>query len=340
MRDLSTDESPAFVNGVLGGSRASRTSIAGGDDLVIWTLTACGARVDVVVVGLGPGGEHLAGGAGQGWPRRGRRRRAAGGRRVPVLRLRPDEDDDRGSHSPARGSPGAAAGGDVAVEPSWEPIAARIRDEATDDWDDTVAVKRLEDAGATFVRGRGVITAPRTVTVDGTEYVARRGIVLNTGTTPVRHRSTDWTDAVLDQPRGGEAHRAAAVHWSCWAPGRSAASSRRSSPPSGSRSPSRGRRPDRPGEEPEASAVLEDVSPPTASRCSPACTSTRSSTTRRPFRINLGEGQTIAADRLLVAAGRRHNLAGPGLETSVWTRAPGCSIRRADAGAPRALGDR
>jgi pyruvate/2-oxoglutarate dehydrogenase complex dihydrolipoamide dehydrogenase (E3) component len=58
--------------------------------------------------------------------------------------------------------------GAARIEPSWEPVARRIRDEATDDWDDTVAVKRLEDAGARFVRGRGAITAPGQVTVAGT----------------------------------------------------------------------------------------------------------------------------------------------------------------------------
>jgi pyruvate/2-oxoglutarate dehydrogenase complex dihydrolipoamide dehydrogenase (E3) component len=63
-------------------------------------------------------------------------------------------------------------------------VAARIRDEATDDWDDAVAVKRLEEAGATFVRGHGVLTGDGRVEVDGATYTATRGIVLNTGTAP------------------------------------------------------------------------------------------------------------------------------------------------------------
>ena len=44
-------------------------------------------------------------------------------------------------------------------------MAARIRDEATDDWNDKVAVERLEENGARFVRGRGVITGPGQVQV-------------------------------------------------------------------------------------------------------------------------------------------------------------------------------
>ena len=45
--------------------------------------------------------------------------------------------------------------GHATVEPDFAPVANRIRDEATDDWDDTVAVERLEGQGGTFVRGTG-----------------------------------------------------------------------------------------------------------------------------------------------------------------------------------------
>src|SRR4029077_13286959 len=60
--------------------------------------------------------------------------------------------------------------GSAPVNPDWTPGATRIRDEATDDWDDTVAVKRLEDAGATFVRGHGVLGGDGRVEVGGTTY--------------------------------------------------------------------------------------------------------------------------------------------------------------------------
>jgi pyruvate/2-oxoglutarate dehydrogenase complex dihydrolipoamide dehydrogenase (E3) component len=74
--------------------------------------------------------------------------------------------------------------GSADVHPDWTPVARRIREEATDDWDDTAAVKRLEDSGVTFVRGRGHLTGPRQVQVGETTYVARRGVVLSTGTAP------------------------------------------------------------------------------------------------------------------------------------------------------------
>ena len=78
----------------------------------------------------------------------------------------------------------------------WAPVHARIRDEATDDWDDTVAVKRLEDAGARFVRGHGRLTGPRTVEVDGETFEAATGVVLNTGTRP----ATPPIDGLADTP--------------------------------------------------------------------------------------------------------------------------------------------
>jgi pyruvate/2-oxoglutarate dehydrogenase complex dihydrolipoamide dehydrogenase (E3) component len=74
--------------------------------------------------------------------------------------------------------------GHSSVTADFSPVARRIREEATDDWDDTVAVKRLEDAGATFVRGHGVLAGNGRVEVSGTTYAATKGIVINTGTAP------------------------------------------------------------------------------------------------------------------------------------------------------------
>ena len=70
------------------------------------------------------------------------------------------------------------------VTPDWSIVARRVSDEATDDWNDQVAVDRLTSKGVTFVRGNGAISGPGRVDVDGTSYVARRAIVVNTGTTP------------------------------------------------------------------------------------------------------------------------------------------------------------
>jgi pyruvate/2-oxoglutarate dehydrogenase complex dihydrolipoamide dehydrogenase (E3) component len=139
---------------------------------------------DVVVIGLGPGGEHAATElAKAGLDVVAVDERLVGGE-CPYFGCVPSKMMIAAATAlqQARRVPDLA--GSASVVPDWAPVAARIRDEATDDWNDQVAVDRLVAAGARFVRGRGAITAPREVTVDGTAYVARRGIVLNTGTTP------------------------------------------------------------------------------------------------------------------------------------------------------------
>lgn len=63
-------------------------------------------------------------------------------------------------------------------------MARRIRIEATDDWDDKVAVERFESKGGRFARGTARITGPRTVEIDGAQITASRGLVIATGTAP------------------------------------------------------------------------------------------------------------------------------------------------------------
>ncbi len=140
---------------------------------------------DVVVIGLGPGGEHVAGTlAERGLRVLGVDRRLVGGE-CPYWGCIPSKMMIRAADAlaEARRVPGLA-GSVGAVTPDWNLVARRIRDEATDDWDDKVAVERLTGKGATFVRGTGVISGPGHVEVDGTAYTATRGIVVNTGTTP------------------------------------------------------------------------------------------------------------------------------------------------------------
>ena len=66
-------------------------------------------------------------------------------------------------------------------------VAARIR-EANHDWHDASHVRPLEEAGVTVVRGHGRLAGPGRVVVESgdqrREYVAARGVVLDTGTDP------------------------------------------------------------------------------------------------------------------------------------------------------------
>src|SRR5262245_16312650 len=133
------------------------------------------SELDLVVVGLGPGGEHVAIKAAEAGLRvLGIEERLVGGE-GPYYGCVPSKMMIAAAHTLREAGRVDTMAGSVTVTPDWAPVARRIRDEATDDWDDAVAVKRLEDAGATFVRGRGVLAGDGRVVVDGTTYHATRG---------------------------------------------------------------------------------------------------------------------------------------------------------------------
>lgn len=145
-------------------------------------------EADVVVIGLGPGGEHLAASlARAGLSVVGVDRRLVGGE-CPYYGCVPSKMMIRAADALAEARRVPVLGGATEVRPDWTTVADRIRDEATDDWDDKVAVERLEKAGARFVRGHGRLAGPGRVVVatdDGEVAVSvRRGVVLNTGTEP------------------------------------------------------------------------------------------------------------------------------------------------------------
>jgi pyruvate/2-oxoglutarate dehydrogenase complex dihydrolipoamide dehydrogenase (E3) component len=144
--------------------------------------------VDVVVVGLGPGGEALASElATAGLSVIGVDARLVGGE-CPYFACIPTKMMIRAADALTEARRVRQLAGSAQVQPDWAPVAARIRNEATDNWNDRVAVERLERAGARFVRGRGRLTAPGEVTVstsDGAVIVkAGKGIVVNPGTDP------------------------------------------------------------------------------------------------------------------------------------------------------------
>jgi pyruvate/2-oxoglutarate dehydrogenase complex dihydrolipoamide dehydrogenase (E3) component len=137
---------------------------------------------DVVVVGLGPGGEDAAARlARAGLDVVGVDERLVGGE-CPYWACIPSKMMIRAADALVEGRRIEALGGTATVTPDWAPVARRIRDEATTDWDDTVAVERLEGAGARFVRGTGRLVGPRTVAVGDRVLAARRGVLLNPGT--------------------------------------------------------------------------------------------------------------------------------------------------------------
>ena len=141
-------------------------------------------EVDVVVVGLGPGGEEVAGKlAVAGLDVIGIDERLVGGE-CPYWGCVPSKMMIRAADLLAEGRRIPDFAGSSTVSPDWAPVAKRIRDEATDNWDDKVAVDRFEGKGGHFVRGHGKVTAPGEVTVGDQVFRARKGIVLATGSQP------------------------------------------------------------------------------------------------------------------------------------------------------------
>ena len=133
-------------------------------------------NVDVVVIGMGPGGEDAATRlATAGLTVVGVEARLVGGE-CPYYACVPTKMMIRAADALAE------------VRADWAPVATRIRAEATDDWDDTVAAERFEKTGGRLVRGRATLTAPGEVTVSTSAgervFRAAQGIVLNPGTEP------------------------------------------------------------------------------------------------------------------------------------------------------------
>jgi pyruvate/2-oxoglutarate dehydrogenase complex dihydrolipoamide dehydrogenase (E3) component len=139
---------------------------------------------DIVVIGMGPGGEHVAGQlAKAGVAVAGVEASLVGGE-CPYWGCVPSKMMIRATNllTEGRRIPGMA--GSSAVSPDWSPVAARIRAEATDTWDDTVAVDRFKATGGTFFRGHGRIGGPGLVHVADETLRARRGLVIAVGTEP------------------------------------------------------------------------------------------------------------------------------------------------------------
>jgi pyruvate/2-oxoglutarate dehydrogenase complex dihydrolipoamide dehydrogenase (E3) component len=146
---------------------------------------------DVVVVGLGPGGEALVGRlAAAGLDVVAVEKELVGGE-CPYWGCIPSKMVIRAANALAETRRVDRLAGKASVEPDFGVVARRIREEATDDWDDSVAAARITDAGARLVRGHGRLDGERRVVVDDpstdagepTVIVAATGVVLNTGTT-------------------------------------------------------------------------------------------------------------------------------------------------------------
>jgi pyruvate/2-oxoglutarate dehydrogenase complex dihydrolipoamide dehydrogenase (E3) component len=159
---------------------------------------------DLIVLGLGPGGEELAGQVARAGQRvLGVDPHLVGGE-CPYYGCIPSKMIVRGAEVLAEGRRVDLLSGQATLEPDYGAVARRIREEATDDWNDKVAVERLEQAGATIVHGAGRLAGRADdgrfrVTVGDQTHTAA-AVCIGTGTAP----AIPPIDGLADLPRGVE----------------------------------------------------------------------------------------------------------------------------------------
>jgi pyruvate/2-oxoglutarate dehydrogenase complex dihydrolipoamide dehydrogenase (E3) component len=276
--------------------------------------------VDVVVIGMGPGGEDVAARlANAGLAVVGVEGRLVGGE-CPYYACVPTKMMIRAADALAEARRVGELAGSAQVWPDWTPVAEQIRAEATADWDDTIAVQRFEKIGGRFVRGWGRITAPGEVTVttsDGERvFRAVRGIVLNPGTEPAvpliawLAGTPYWTnrdavaaeqvpDSVLVLGGGPVGCEFAQVFARFGARVTLVETQPRLLP----------------GDEPEAGELLAEVFAGENIEVRTGVSAAQVSRDGDEFAVRLDSGAVLRAQRMLVATGRRTDLAALGVGT-------------------------
>jgi pyruvate/2-oxoglutarate dehydrogenase complex dihydrolipoamide dehydrogenase (E3) component len=271
-----------------------------------------GLVADVVVVGMGVGGESVGGQlADAGLDVIGIEAELVGGE-CPYWACIPTKMMIRAGNllAEARRIPGMA-GRLEGLTPDWAPVADRIRAEATDNWDDKVAVDRFTGKGGRFVRGQATILGPRQVAVDGVGVIeARRGLVIATGTTaaappiPGLAETPFWTnrEAVSAEELPASMAVIGAGVVGCEIGQAFARFGVEVTIIEAAERPL-------PAEEPEAGDVVADALAADGVRLVLGAQVTRVEHADSRFRIHVeGQAEPVAAARLLVATGRRTRL--------------------------------
>ena len=264
---------------------------------------------DVIVVGLGPGGEDVAGRLAQaGLDVVGIDGGLVGGE-CPYWGCVPSKMMIRASDLLAEARRVDGMAGAATVVPDWSPVARRIRDEATDHWDDRAAIARFEQKGGRFVRAFGRLAGNGQVAVGDRVFRASRAVVIGAGTqawvppVPGLAATPYWTNrqaieteevpATLAVLGGGAIGVELAQVFARFGSAVTVleAGAHLVGP-----------------EEPETGSLLAElfVGEGIDVRTGVAIESVRHDGSR--FSISLGAGTPLVADRLLVAAGRRADL--------------------------------
>lgn len=306
--------------------------------------------VDLIVLGLGPGGEEVAERMSEaGWSVLGVDSHLVGGE-CPYYGCVPSKMVIRAAELLADARWVNDLAGTAEASPDYGKVYRRIRDEATDDWDDRVAVERFENLGGTLVRGAarfaGRVSDGRiAVEVADTRYVAPR-VVVAVGTAPALppidglaelDRGVDglvWTNREMLQAKAAPASLVVLGGGPIGieigqALGRFG--TRVSIVESGERILSK--------EEPEASSTVTDVLRREGAAVRTGVKAVRTEAAGDGVLLTLDDGSTLAGERLLVAVGRRPNTLDLQLDTLGLDGAAGTldvddSMRVLNDGAP------
>ncbi|MDA8354943.1 MAG: NAD(P)/FAD-dependent oxidoreductase [Actinomycetota bacterium] len=275
-------------------------------------------HADVVVIGMGVGGEEVAGRLAEaGLDVVGVERELVGGE-CPYWACIPSKMMIRAANLLAEARRISGMAGTSAVRPDWGPVATRIRKEATDDWDDTVAVDRFVERGGRFVRGEARLAGPGRVDVAGQVVEVSKGVVVATGTVPAvppipgLQGTPYWTNR---QAVSAEAPPRSLLVLGGGAVGVELAQvfGRFGSAVTIVEALDRLL----PQEEPESGALLADVFGREGIKVEAAARADGVAYDEgEGFAVTLADGRTLQAERLLVATGRRAELASLGLASA------------------------
>jgi len=266
-------------------------------------------EVDVVVIGLGVGGEFLSTRLAEGGCSVvGIEAHLVGGE-CPYYGCVPTKMIVRAANVLEEARRVDTLAGTATVEPDWSIVASRIRKDATDNWDDAVAVKRLQDAGVEVVKGRARVVAPDRVRVGDDEFVATRAVVIASGTGPAIPR-IDGLDTVPYLTNRDivalEALPSSLVVMGGGAIGLEVAQAMHRFGVDVTVVEAADRIAFR--EEPEASALLADVFEQEGIAVRVGAAVERVTGDERGVTLHLGDGTTVEGERLAACAGRRSNL--------------------------------